>query len=79
MHTNTYIFFLQLANTKQQLTLSNLSYIGLGTSLRPSIDFAGVQCLNESRPNSGRDILKLYEDRMNRTPNLTSQVSSTRR
>jgi len=28
---------------KQQLNLSNLSSIGLGTSLRPSIDFAGVQ------------------------------------
>lgn len=65
-------------------TTTNTIYLtslitGLGTSLRPSIDFAGVQCLNESRPNSGRDILKLYEDRMNRTPNLVSQVSSTRR
>ena len=45
----------------------------MGTSLRPQIDFAGVQCLNESRPNSGRDILKLYEDRMNRTLNLSSE------
>lgn len=45
----------------------------LGTSLRPSIDFPGVQCLNESRPNSGRDILKLYEDRRSSDPSLTSQ------
>ena len=45
----------------------------LGTSLRPSIDFSGVQCLNESQPNSGRDILKYYEDRMTATPRLLSQ------
>mmetsp|Transcript_18949 Transcript_18949/g.34274 ORF Transcript_18949/g.34274 Transcript_18949/m.34274 type:complete len:250 (-) Transcript_18949:147-896(-) len=45
----------------------------LGTSLRPSIDFTAVQCLNESRPNSGRDILKFYEDRMSSTPLLMSQ------
>mmetsp|Transcript_8720 Transcript_8720/g.19570 ORF Transcript_8720/g.19570 Transcript_8720/m.19570 type:complete len:253 (-) Transcript_8720:177-935(-) len=45
----------------------------LGTSLRPAIDFPAVQCLNESHPNSGRDILKLYEDRMSSTPSLLSQ------
>lgn len=45
----------------------------LGASLRPQIDFPGVQCLNESRPNSGRDILKLYEDRLSTHPSLTSQ------
>lgn len=45
----------------------------LGTSLRPSIDFPGVQCLNESRPNSGRDVLKFYEDRLSSAPSLMSQ------
>lgn len=45
----------------------------LGASLRPSIDFASVQCLNESRPNSGRDVLKLYENRLSSIPSLLSQ------
>ena len=45
----------------------------LGQSLRPQIDFPGVQCLNESCPHSGRDILKLYEDRLSTTPTLLSQ------
>ena len=45
----------------------------LGTSLRPSVDFSGVQCLNESAPNSGRDVLKLYEDRLSPDPSLRSQ------
>ena len=45
----------------------------LGASLRPQIDLAGVQCLNESRPNAGRDILKFYEDRRSATPSLRSQ------
>mmetsp|Transcript_25344 Transcript_25344/g.54733 ORF Transcript_25344/g.54733 Transcript_25344/m.54733 type:complete len:256 (+) Transcript_25344:150-917(+) len=45
----------------------------LGQSLRPQINFPGVQCLNESRPHSGRDILKLYEDRLSTTPTLLSQ------
>ncbi len=46
---------------------------GLGASLRPQIDFPGVQCLNESRPNAGRDVLKLYEERMTADPSLLSQ------
>ena len=45
----------------------------LGTSLRPAIDFSSVTCLNESRPGSGKDILKLYEDRFTHEPYLTSQ------
>ncbi|KAL7547916.1 hypothetical protein ACHAWF_011185 [Thalassiosira exigua] len=45
----------------------------LGASLRPSIDFPGVRCLNESRPGAGRDVLKLYEDRRSPDPSLTSQ------
>mmetsp|Transcript_10257 Transcript_10257/g.22188 ORF Transcript_10257/g.22188 Transcript_10257/m.22188 type:complete len:252 (+) Transcript_10257:144-899(+) len=45
----------------------------LGASLRPHIDFSGVQCLNESRQNSGRDILKLYENRLSSAPALLSQ------
>ncbi|KAL3780845.1 hypothetical protein ACHAW5_000839 [Stephanodiscus triporus] len=45
----------------------------LGTSLRPSIDFHNVVCLNESRPNSGRDVLKLHEDRLSSFPSLLSQ------
>jgi len=45
----------------------------LGVSLRPAIDFPAVQCLNESRPNSGRDTLKFYEDRLTPTPSLMSQ------
>mmetsp|Transcript_19132 Transcript_19132/g.32861 ORF Transcript_19132/g.32861 Transcript_19132/m.32861 type:complete len:248 (-) Transcript_19132:156-899(-) len=45
----------------------------LGTSLRPAIDFPGVQCLNESRQHAGRDILKFYEDRMTPDPVLLSQ------
>ena len=46
---------------------------GLGSSLRPSIDFGGVSCLNEHHPNAGRDVLKLYEDRRTSSPNLMSQ------
>ena len=46
---------------------------GLGLSLRPLIDFPKVRCLNESRPNSGRDILKLHEERLSSTPSLISQ------
>jgi hypothetical protein len=45
----------------------------LGASLRPSIEFSSVQCLNESRPTSGRDILKIYEDRLSYAPSLLSQ------
>lgn len=45
----------------------------LGTSLRPQIDFPGVQCLNESRPHAGRDILKLHEERLSTHPSLLSQ------
>ncbi|KAL7514352.1 hypothetical protein ACHAXN_011568 [Cyclotella atomus] len=45
----------------------------LGTSLRPSIDFSSVTCLNESFPGSGRSILKLYENRLTADPSLTSQ------
>eukprot|EP00531_Pseudo-nitzschia_arenysensis_P011184 CAMPEP_0116135056 /NCGR_PEP_ID=MMETSP0329-20121206/10987_1 /TAXON_ID=697910 /ORGANISM="Pseudo-nitzschia arenysensis, Strain B593" /LENGTH=228 /DNA_ID=CAMNT_0003629831 /DNA_START=31 /DNA_END=717 /DNA_ORIENTATION=+ len=46
---------------------------GLGTSLRPQIDMTGVTCLNEDRPNMGRDILKLYEERLSAEPVLRSQ------
>jgi hypothetical protein len=45
----------------------------LGLSLRPQIDLPAVQCLNEEIPNSGRDILKLHEDRLNTEPYLKSQ------
>jgi len=45
----------------------------LGTSLRPSINFAAVTCLNETTPNSGRDVLKLYEERLTPQPSLISQ------
>jgi hypothetical protein len=45
----------------------------LGVSLRPQIDLPAVQCLNEEIPNSGRDILKLHEDRLNAEPYLKSQ------
>lgn len=45
----------------------------LGTSLRPQVNFDAVRCLNESRPNAGREILKLYEDRRSRNPSLLSQ------
>lgn len=45
----------------------------LGASLRPSINFASVICLNESTPNSGRDVLKLYEERLTTQPSLLSQ------
>jgi hypothetical protein len=45
----------------------------LGTSLRPSINFASVTCLNETTPNSGRDILKLYEERLTPLPSCVSQ------
>ena len=45
----------------------------LGTSLRPSIDFSNVRCLNESRPGAGRDILKLYDERWTSDPKLLSQ------
>mmetsp|Transcript_31482 Transcript_31482/g.62740 ORF Transcript_31482/g.62740 Transcript_31482/m.62740 type:complete len:250 (-) Transcript_31482:145-894(-) len=51
----------------------NATSTGLGTSLRPSIDFSSVICLNESRPNAGRDVLKLYEDRLTPNPSLSSQ------
>ena len=44
----------------------------LGLSLRPQIDMARVSCLNEDRPNSGRNVLKLHEDRLSATPCLTS-------
>jgi len=44
----------------------------LGASLRTSINLASVQCLNESRPNSGREILKLYENRLSSSPALVS-------
>lgn len=46
---------------------------GLGTSLRPSIDFSSVTCLNESSPEAGKSILKLYEERLTVDPSLTSQ------
>ena len=45
----------------------------LGTSLRPSIDFSNVRCLNESRLGAGRDILKLYDERWTSEPKLLSQ------
>ncbi|KAL7522167.1 hypothetical protein ACHAWX_006866 [Stephanocyclus meneghinianus] len=45
----------------------------LGTSLRPSIEFSSVTCLNESTPGSGKSILKLYEERFTSDPSLTSQ------
>lgn len=46
---------------------------GLGLSLRPQIDLQGVKCLNEDRPNMGRDILKLHEERLSADPFLRSQ------
>ena len=45
----------------------------LGTSLRPQINFAAVTCLNETTHHSGRDILKLYEERLAPQPSLISQ------
>lgn len=45
----------------------------LGLSLRPEIDMIGVTCLNEERANSGRDILKLHENRLTEEPSLQSQ------
>jgi len=45
----------------------------LGVSLRPQIDLAGVKCLNEDRPNTGRAILKLHEERLSADPFLRSQ------
>ena len=45
----------------------------LGISLRPSIDFSSVTCLNESTLGSGKSILKLHEDRLTGNPSLTSQ------
>lgn len=44
----------------------------LGLSLLPQIDLGKVTCLNERRPNSGRGVLKLHEDRLSATPNLMS-------
>lgn len=46
---------------------------GLGLSLRPQIDLDGVTCLNEDRPNMGRDVLKLHEERLSSDPFLRSQ------
>ena len=46
---------------------------GLGTSLRPQIDLDAVKCLNEERPNMGRGILKLHEERLSADPFLRSQ------
>jgi PITH domain len=43
-----------------------------GVSLRQYIDFPLVQCLNETANDSGRSILKLYEDRMTVEPSLVS-------
>ena len=44
----------------------------LGTSLRSSIDCPSVTCLNESLPNSGKNILKFHEDRLTTSPKLLS-------
>jgi hypothetical protein len=44
----------------------------LGLSLRPSIDFHGVVCLNEVMAGSGRSILKLHEERMESSITLCS-------
>lgn len=45
---------------------------GLGLSLRPSIDFSKVVCLNEEEPGSGKAVLKLHEERLSTTPSLLS-------
>ncbi|KAL3894262.1 MAG: hypothetical protein SGARI_007799, partial [Bacillariaceae sp.] len=45
----------------------------LGLSLRPQIDLDVVKCLNEDRPNMGRSILKLHEERLTADPFLRSQ------
>ena len=45
----------------------------LGLSLRPQIDLDAVACLNEDRPNMGRSILKLHEERLSGDPFLRSQ------
>ena len=46
---------------------------GLGLSLRPQINLDEVRCLNEDRPNMGRSVLKLHEDRLSADPFLRSQ------
>lgn len=43
-----------------------------GLSLRPQIDLPRVECLNEEVRNSGRDVLKIHEERMSVTPSLRS-------
>jgi len=45
----------------------------LGLSLRPQMDLPLVKCLNEDRPNAGRDVLKLHEERLSAEPFLRSQ------
>jgi hypothetical protein len=44
----------------------------MGMSLRPQFDVPRVVCLNEEVPNSGRDVLKLHEERLTVEPNLCS-------
>ena len=41
-------------------------------SLREYVDVPRVYCLNEATPNSGRAVLKSYEDRFTETPHLLS-------
>lgn len=60
-------------NHDHEHTQADDTNASLGTSLRPQVDFSGVRCLNESRQNAGRDILKFYEDRRSRAPSLLSQ------
>lgn len=43
-----------------------------GASLREYVDVTRVFCLNESIPNSGRSVLKSYEDRFTATPHVLS-------
>jgi PITH domain len=45
---------------------------GPGRSLRSSIDFPNVTCLNEEHEHAGRSILKLHEERFTATPFLSS-------
>mmetsp|Transcript_56 Transcript_56/g.127 ORF Transcript_56/g.127 Transcript_56/m.127 type:complete len:226 (-) Transcript_56:554-1231(-) len=45
----------------------------LGLSLRPQMDLPAVTCLNEDRPNMGREVLKFHEERLSATPFLRSQ------
>jgi PITH domain len=44
----------------------------LGLSLRPQMDLPRVFCLNEEVENSGRNILKIHEERLSINPSLQS-------